>query len=148
LVLLPSLLSPACLGWFHQAERDEGVRQEHAAAVLDGVKGVRTLLLDADTDVVWFEYDLPSDTDAGAALQAVAARIRERDRCFTVAESNKNQVRLRCRDASLGGFREYVVGVLPADRRIAVMYGAIDGPAEESAYPGTVRAFDKQVLGR
>jgi hypothetical protein len=68
--------------------RDQNIRAEHQLALLEGYESYHTLMSDADTDIVWFEYRLPQGRAVTGAAATIASRIGERDACYKVAESS------------------------------------------------------------
>jgi hypothetical protein len=137
----------ACCAWMpFEKEREAGARHEHAAAVLEGAEEFRLLLWDVDTAIVSFQYRLPPATDLTSVVNEVAHRISAHNKCFQVREAARYETRLSCPNRRGDGFEEYLIGVLPRDRTVAVLYAAISGPAETRAYPSTVEAFRRDVL--
>jgi hypothetical protein len=146
LALVIATLACAC-GWWKdlEASRDENLRSEHAAALLAGYADYRTVMFDADTEVVWFDYRLPQHIDVGSAAEAIVGQITTKEPCYRKTESSPTWVRIRCQGAAADRFQEYVVGVVPGPRTISVMHAAIEGPAETAAYPLTVARFGKRL---
>jgi hypothetical protein len=148
-MLIPLVLNFGCSWWSSlQAERDKNLQARHAAALLEGYEAYKTLLSDADTEVVWFEYGLPTKVDPVTAAARIATGIIESDHCFQTMESTPDEARLRCADRKGSGFQEYLIGVLPKERKVMVMYASISGPDESRTYPVTMRSFKKELLGR
>lgn len=128
---------------------DENLKARHRAALLDGYESYRTLMWDADAEVVWFEYRLPQGLGVGDAAATIAKRITAADGCYRLLESTAEAARLRCQDArGRTGFREYLIGTVLQERCVLVMHAVIRGATEQENYPGTVVEFKKEVLNR
>jgi hypothetical protein len=127
--------------------RDENIRAEHGAALLEGYEAYETLMSDTDTDIVWFEYRLPQHVVVADVPAKIARRIATRDPSFRIAESSAGFTRTRCPDETGTAFMEYLVGVVPQERVVFIMHAAINGGAEQKAYP-RVKEFQDEVLAR
>jgi len=143
-----ALIVAGC-GWWSdlQQARNRNLQAHHPYALLDGYRGFETLLFDADTDLVWFQYRLPDGMDASRSTAAVAGQIRTRNPCFAVLEESASEARLRCDRPGTQSFAEYVIATVPADRTVLVMYSSIDSEAELRGYPLAVRDFRARVAG-
>jgi hypothetical protein len=130
------------------SDRDQSIRTEHSAALLDNYEAYETLMSDADTDIVWFDYRMPREATMADVPAKLAARITSRDRCFKSVESRADAVRLRCSDPTNGSFVEYSIRTVAQEHLVLVMYSAINGRVEHEAYGRVIKEFEDEVLAR
>jgi hypothetical protein len=125
--------------------RDRNVEKVHTAAVLPGGNGFRALMVDTDTWMDWFTYELPTSIDPGSAVAELERRIGNSNGCYRPTERTATELVLRCVEGVETSFQEYRIRI-PAERhRVYVMYASIDSSSELASYPAAIRGFEREV---